>query len=226
MVFSIRELGAGLLDLLLPPVCAGCLCETDGEALCRACDVRSELALPDEPPPEPLASWTAAVPHDDVARDWIARFKYPKRGLLGLDPAADAVASYWIRRAALAVPGEAPDAVVPIPLHAKRLRERGFNQATSLARDVARTVGSPCRPVALERIRATATQTELGRAERRRNMAGAFAARGAVAVPARIWLVDDVATTGATLASAARVLRRAGTKEVRAVTLAWRPWIG
>lgn len=224
MLDSLRELGAGLLDLLLPPICAACACATEGEALCSACDVRSETALPDLPPPRPLVSWTAAVPHEDVARDWIARFKYPKRGLAGIDPAADAVARYWIQRAARAAPGDPPDAVVPVPLHARRLRERGFNQATILARDAARAVGSACRPMTLERIRATATQTDQSRAERRRNVAGAFAARRAV--PERVWLVDDVATTGATLVSAARTLKRAGAREVRAVTLAWRPFLG
>jgi ComF family protein len=219
-----RELAAGLLDLLLPPICSACSRSTEGEALCPACDVRSEGLLPDQPAPKPLASWTAAVPHEDTARDWIARFKYPKRGLAGIDPAADAVARYWIQRAAAAVPGDPPDALVPVPLHTKRLRERGFNQATILARDAAWAVGSVCRPMMLERVRDTATQTDLSRQERRRNVAGAFAARSAV--PERVWLVDDVATTGATLVSAARTLRRAGAREVRAVTLAWRPFLG
>lgn len=224
MLAFLRELGAGLLDLLLPPICAACARATDGVALCSVCDVRSETPLPDLPAPRPLVSWTAAVPHEDAARDWIARFKYPKRGLTGIDPAADAVVRYWIQRAARAAPGEPPDAVVPIPLHARRLRERGFNQATILARDAARTVGSPCRPLMLERVRATATQTDLSRAERRRNVADAFAARRSV--PERVWLVDDVATTGATLVSAARTLRKAGAHEVRAITLAWRPYLG
>ena len=224
MFRPLRELGAGLLDLLLPPICASCGRSTDGAALCAACDVRSETPLPDAPAPKPLLSWTAAVPYEDPAREWIGRFKYPKRGLAALDPAADAVARHWIRRAALWVPGGPPDAVVPVPLHITRLRERGFNQATSLARDAARAVGSRCLPLALERVRATATQTDLTRAERRRNVKGAF--RAAAPLPKRVWLVDDVATTGATLASAARALRRGGSREVRALTLAWRPWIG
>ena len=224
MLRALRSLGTGLLDLLLPPICASCSRSTEGEALCVLCDVRSEGPLPDVPPPKPLASWTAGVSYEDSARDWITRFKYPKRSLAALDPAADAVARYWIRRAARAVPGEPPDAVIPIPLHVTRLRERGFNQSTRLARDAAHEVGSPCLPMALERVRATATQTDLSRAERRRNVKGAFRARAPV--PKRVWLVDDVATTGATLVSAARVLRRSGAREVRAVTLAWRPWIG
>ena len=134
MLGSLRELAAGLLDLLLPPICAACARATGGDVLCAACDVRSETALPDLPSPRPLVSWTAAVPHEDAARDWIARFKYPKRGLAGIDPAADAVVRYWIQRAARAAPGDPPDAVVPVPLHAKRLRERGFNQAELICR--------------------------------------------------------------------------------------------
>ena len=164
------------------------------------------------------------MPYEDATREWITRFKYPKRGLAGIDPAADAVARYWIQRAALSVPGDPPDAIVPIPLHVGRLRERGFNQSTQLARDAARLVGSRCLPVALERVRPTESQTELSRAGRRRNVAGAFALKSRV--PKRIWLVDDVVTTGATLISAARLLRRSGAREIRAVTLAWRPWIG
>ncbi len=92
MLRTLLDLGAGLLDLLLPRVCAECGQSTDGEALCARCDVRSELALPDVPAPKPLASWTAAVPYDDAAREWVTRFKYPKRGLGGLDPGAEAVA--------------------------------------------------------------------------------------------------------------------------------------
>ena len=179
--------------------------------------------LPEIPAPAPLDSWTAAVYYDGSARDWVRRFKYPSRGLGNLDPAADGVARLWIQRAAARVPGAPPDVVVPIPLHVTRLRERGFNQSMSLARDVARVVGSRAAPFALRRIRATARQTDLSRSERRRNLRGAFEA--AHDIPRHIWLVDDVATTGATLTEAARTLRRAGAREIRAVTLAWRPWI-
>ena len=218
-----RALVSDFLDLLLPPICAQCGCATETDPLCPGCDILPYLALPDDPAPPPLVSWTAAVGYEGAARDWVRRFKYPSRGLGNLDPAADGVARFWIARAAGRVPGPPPEAVIPVPLHVTRLRERGFNQSTALARDVARAVGSRAAPRALRRVRATARQTDLSRSERRRNLRGAFEATGAI--PRHVWLVDDVATTGATLSEAARTLCRAGAREVRAVTLAWRPWI-
>ena len=112
------------------------------------------------------------------------------------------------------------DLVVPVPLHPSRRRERGFNQAALLAR----ALPLPCAD-ALARIRATPSQTDLPADERRRNVKGAFAlasdARLRAAVPGRcIVLVDDVATTGATLGECAKVLKEAGAGEVRAVTVA------
>jgi len=223
-----RDLVAGLVDLVFPPICAQCQRGTDGAALCAACDPAAcgggpGAALPDVPAPAPLASWTAAVAYEGAARDWIRRFKYPRPGLAALDPAANAVARDWIRRAASRAPGPAPDLVVPVPLHAARLRARGFNQAAVLARDAARAAGARADAAGLVRLRATPPQAGLGRAARRRNVAGVFAARRAM--PPRVWLVDDIATTGATLASAARTVRRAGAREVHGLTLAWRPLI-
>jgi ComF family protein len=129
-----------------------------------------------------------------------------------------------VRRLARSVPGAAPDLVVPVPLHARRLRERGFSPAAQLARACARAARVPCAPVLLARRRDTPSQTGLSRAARRRNVAGAFVARAAA--PPRVWLVDDVATTGSTLSEAARALRRAGAREVLGVCLAHRPLVG
>jgi ComF family protein len=106
---------------------------------------------------------------------------------------------------------------VPVPLHASRRRERGFNQAA----DLARNLGVPVIG-ALRRVRATATQTGLPAAQRHRNMRDAFAATPATArlVDAVVVLVDDVSTTGATLEACARVLKASGVREVRALTAA------
>jgi ComF family protein len=150
----------------------------------------------------------------------VQRFKYPQRGFRGLDPGADAVVVAWILRAARAL-GAAPGAVVPVALHPRRLRERGFSPPALLARAVAREVGARFEPVLLERVRDTESQTGLNRRDRRRNVANAFRARGPA--PVRVWLVDDVATTGATLAAAARALRRAGAREICALAAAYRP---
>ncbi len=207
-----------LLDFFLPPVCGGCGDATDGASLCERCDEPPCEPLP--APPRPLAAWGAGVAYEGRAADWLQRFKYPQPGFRGLDPAAGAVAIAWALRAARAL-GPAPDAVVPVALHARRLRERGFSPPAVLARAVAREVGSRFLPVLLERVRDTPRQTALSRDARRRNVAGAF--RATRPAPGRVWLVDDVVTTGATLAAAARALRSAGAREIRALAAAHRP---
>ena len=106
--------------------------------------------------------------------------------------------------------------LIPIPLHPRRLRERGYDQALELARPLARRLDLPLRAQALVRARDTAAQSRLDARQRRRNLRGAFAWRGDIAVPAHVVLIDDVMTTGATLHSAAQTLRRAGVLRVDA----------
>lgn len=111
-----------------------------------------------------------------------------------------------------------PDAVVPVPLHRSRLRQRGYDQALELARPVAKRLGVPLRAGLLRRRRATTAQTELHARQRQANVADAFEVRGAV--PAHVALVDDVMTTGATLDACARALRAAGAVTVEAWVVA------
>lgn len=106
-----------------------------------------------------------------------------------------------------------PQAVVPVSLHRRRLRQRGYDQALELARPLARELGLPLVE-GLQRVRATHAQSQLDAAARRRNLRGAFVARPGL--PAHVALVDDVMTTGATLRAAAMALRRAGVKRVDA----------
>jgi ComF family protein len=240
----VRGFAQDLLDLLLPPVCAGCRRRTrPGAALCAACDAAvgrpapgacarcQDAAARDPGPwcgrcaalPSPLRACVAATWFAGAGASWVKRFKYAAPGLAGLDPAAEAVAAAWIREAASRTPGPPPEGVVPVPLHPARIRERGFQPAPLLAREVARTLGIPALPRALARIRDTPSQTGRGRAARRRNVAGCFAAASGAALPARIWLVDDVVTTGATLGEAARALRRAGARDIAALCLARTP---
>lgn len=111
-------------------------------------------------------------------------------------------------------------ALVPVPLHPARLRQRGYDQTLELARQLARELDVPLYPRALRRVRATHAQSDLHAAARRRNVRGAFALRAGVALPAHVALFDDVMTTGATLAECTRLLQRHGVQCVDVWALA------
>ena len=111
--------------------------------------------------------------------------------------------------------------LVPVPLHPRKRRERGFNQSELVAAEIASRTGRPLAPRALVRRKDTAPQSDLSAAERRRNVAGAFAVRERARVVGRVVvLVDDVWTTGATARACARILREAGAAQVRLLSLA------
>jgi ComF family protein len=113
------------------------------------------------------------------------------------------------------------DAVAYVPLHAAKQRERTYNQAGLLAADLARLMRRPLAERCLERTRDTATQTRLSARERARNVRGAFVVRHPAWVQGRhLLLVDDVMTTGATVAACSRVLKEAGAASVHVVTVA------
>jgi ComF family protein len=234
-----RDLLRGLVDLVLPPRCAGCrgpadtaLCVRCAARLpripashCRLCQEREACApLPRCGPCQarrrPLDACLAACWFEGDAADWIRGFKYPARSRGLQSPERARILALALLTAALA-PEEPPDLVVPVPLHPRRLRARGFNPANTVARDLARARDLPVHATALRRVRDTGSQTGRGVRERRRNVRGAFAAP--TRVPPRIWLVDDVVTTGATLEEAARALRRAGAREVIALCAARTP---
>jgi ComF family protein len=115
------------------------------------------------------------------------------------------------------------DLIVPVPLHASRLRERGYNQSTLLAQQLSHTSGLPLVESALKRIRATSPQVTLNAAERKINVSNAFEASGDIVQGRQVLLVDDVCTTGATLGSSSVALRQAGAASVWAITLARAP---
>ena len=155
-----------------------------------------------------------ACEYEGTLRDILHAFKYDGRRSLAAPLGA------LLRDAGGAVLAGA-DAVVPVPLHPWKRLQRGFNQSA----DLARTLGVPLRPV-LWRSRATRPQAGLTPGQRRRNVAGAFALTPWPTQPSKtiekqiLVLVDDVMTTGATLDACARVLQRAGAREVRTLTLA------
>jgi ComF family protein len=124
----------------------------------------------------------------------------------------------WQRLEADHTPGEV---IVPVPLHPRRLRERGFNQAVLLAKPLGRMLRIKVYPRVLKRVRNTLPQVDLKPEERRKNVRGAFAVREKSLVYGRkIILIDDVYTTGATVQECTKILKRSGAKEVHVLTLA------
>jgi len=112
------------------------------------------------------------------------------------------------------------DVIVPVPLHARRLRERGYNQAALLARELGKGVGLPVLENALIRVRDTSPQVDLGAEERRENVRGAFHLPDDRLVGKSVLLVDDVYTTGATLEACSLALKQRGVRAAWALTLA------
>lgn len=111
---------------------------------------------------------------------------------------------------------ERPDALIPLPLHRRRLRSRGFDQTLELAKPLAHRLQLPLLDDVLTRVRETAPQSRLDAPARRRNLRRAFAVRAGAALPPHVVLIDDVMTTGATLHAAASALLRAGATRVDA----------
>lgn len=165
-----------------------------------------------------LESCTAAVVFEGAAEEWIRSFKYPAPGLAGLQPGPEAVAVSLAHDAVGLSHAPVPDVVIPIPLHPRRLRARGFNPSATLARAVARRLDLAFDSNTLVRKHDTPSQTRLDRRARRVNVRHAFACTRTSRE--HVWLVDDVVTTGSTLEEAARTLGLAGTKTVHAICLA------
>ena len=144
----------------------------------------------------------------------VQRFKYEDKPELALP--LGALVRRACRRSALRA-----DVVVPVPLHARRLACRGYNQSALLGRHVARSIGAPLVTRALARVVETAPQVDLPREARRSNVEGAFRVmRGALVEGRAIALVDDVSTTGSTLRACRQALIDAGASRVTSVVLA------
>lgn len=164
----------------------------------------------------PFAAGASLGPFEGALRLLVHELKYRGRRRLAVRLAGLLLAESAVR-VVLAAGAE----LVPVPLHPRRRRERGFNQAELLARALARGSGLELSLGLLVRRKDTSPQAGLSAGSRRRNMRGAFAARHRPRLQGRtVVLVDDVVTTGATAAACARVLEQAGAAEVRLVTVA------
>jgi ComF family protein len=166
--------------------------------------------------PHQLDGLLACAFHSDPLREAIHQFKYQDlRSLAAL--LGKLMAEGW---ATLAPAGASVDVIVPVPLHAARQRQRGYNQSALLARELGACLGRPVAEDSLVRTKATAPQVGLNAEERRANVCDAFRCTGTDLSGKRVLLVDDVCTTGSTLESAGVALREAGTVSVWAYTLA------
>jgi len=164
--------------------------------------------------PRPFDRCRSAGIYDGALREAIHRVKFDGETALARS------LGRWLARS---LPGEAAEAdlVTPVPLHPRKIRERGFNQSEFLSGAVAAAASLPHRPGLLRKTTPTRSQTGLGRRDRRRNLRGTFSLpAGAAVAGKRVLLVDDIYTTGCTVEECARVLRRAGARGVRVLTLA------
>jgi ComF family protein len=176
-----------------------------GVMLCPNCDGRHWH----------LETIVPACRYEGDVRGMIQRFKY------GRDIAMARPLGRLLARALgdPRIAGRNFDAVVPVPLHPRRERERGFNQAELLSRLLARSMGLPKQDL-LKRTRPTAQQAGFDRLHRMGNLRGALVLRRPIPPDATLLLVDDVSTTGATLDACAMVLKEAGAAEIAAVVVA------
>jgi competence protein ComFC len=216
---------SALADLFYPRWCVGCECRAS-DVLCRGCfenlpyvgspacsrcgfPTAFEAFVCEECKDVDFAFETARAPlrYEGVAKEVVHALKY--RGCFSV------VEKLMAPMMAPVLEERDFDAVVPVPMHASRMRKRGFNQAEVMARGVSRKINAPLSDT-LEVVRRTRDQVELTAAGRRDNVRGAF--RPTSRIRGKVLLVDDVFTTGSTMSECAKVLTFAGASEVHAVS--------
>lgn len=232
MAAPFRAVFGRALDIALPALCPACREQVRDGGLCASCWSRLTMIAPPycerlgipfayDPGPGVLSMQAisdppayhrarAAVRYDDIARALVHALKYGDR--IDLAP----IMGRWMARAGHELLKDA-DAIIPVPLHWRRLWARRFNQSMLLSQQISGETGVPVADAALRRIKATAQQVGLSQSERAQNVQGAFRVppdRKAEVAGRRVVLVDDVLTSGATSDACARALLRAGAANV------------
>jgi len=220
-----------ILDWVYPPVCASCgepgyricppcsekikflsgdLCEICGCSMRKSSKKVCETCREIKPP---FDGFRSLAHYEGVIRECVHALKYENNQSLG-DTFSNWLAALIIKQAWQL------DVVIPVPLSNQRLRERGYNQSSLLAKPLAGRLDLKYDPFAIKRIRHTPSQVGLSAEERRQNVIGAFQAEECLVSGKRVLLVDDVMTTGATMTACSQAVRDAGAQCVYCVTFA------
>jgi ComF family protein len=194
------------LTRIAPPLCPRCGCPTPAGRLCPAC-AREPQALH-------IDGIRAPFHFEGLVREAVHRFKYQNLRAL-----AEPLSGFLYR---FLLENPVPfDVIVPVPIHPKKLRERGYNQSELLARKLGKLTGAPSVFNSLGRVKLAASQAgSTSVQERWQNVAGAFACRDERLKDQQVLLIDDVATSGATLTAAAEALKETGAASVWGLVLA------
>jgi ComF family protein len=194
----------GTLPRLVPPLCPKCGRPQASGIVCPICRQRQTE----------IDGIRSPFRFDEVIREAIHELKY--RNLKAISPCLAELLTDYLK--ANPLPGEA---LVGVPLHPRRLRERGYNQSSLLARELGRRIGLPVIEDCLIRVKQAQPQVRaVDVEERRRNVADAFVCRDEKVSGKQIILIDDVCTSGATLESCAAALKNKGAMSVWGLTLA------
>ena len=230
MLPQLTKFRGAALDLFFPQRCLGC--GEEGDLLCRTCQKNLTKLMPPVCPkcgrPQPggilcpaCVSWKASIDgirsplkFAGLTREAVHQLKYKNLRSLAR-PLANLLGEYL---AANPLPAEA---LVPVPLHPKRLRERGYNQSYLLARELGKILNLPVVDKSLERVKFVLPQAQTKSVdERHRNVREAFRCLNSILKNQSVLLIDDVATSGATLDACARALKSAGAISVWGLVLA------
>lgn len=207
-----KKLTSLAIDLLFPPRCVGC-----GQIdtfWCSKCQQEiTGMSIEEHIEPRaPLQGIAASAWHIGKIREAVQALKYENTPALA-KPLGEKLA-HCLRQQDWTI-----DTIVPVPLHTKRLAERGYNQAQLLAEQVAAITGTRCEANALQRVRETQSQVTISGAERLKNIQDAFAANSQLVNGQSILVIDDVYTTGSTMSACGEALISAGASLVYGLTV-------